>query len=408
MNIAIVHYAEELPTDPGFVSSRYASLAKVLVARGHEPVRIAPTFSHRRKAMRDRQGTVHSEPWGAIHLVETPGYRSHRSLARLRHLRTFARGAAQVAARLRPDVILSGCPPAGLAAALARGRNGRRPTIIVDVRDLWPDAQRATSRGLTRFGLRAVTPLIRKQVARDANSVDGIVGISQHYATWLERHRTIAEQVPTAIVPLGTRPPPHATEDETNERRGVIFAGSLTHHFAFDALLGAWAILERRRPDLAALHPLTLLGDGAARRDIHERAASLSHVRIVGRIPHADAFEAMERAALAVAPYQSDAAMGLPNKLFEYLSARLPIVSTLRGEMAQFLGQHDLGTTVDEGDLQGYAHAMISWLDDSERRTLAGHHGHDLTQRDYNHDVLGARLADFLLAVHEQRASIRG
>ena len=76
--------------------------------------------------------------------------------------------------------------------------------------------------------------------------------------------------------------------------------------------------------------------------------------------------------------------------------------------MAQFLRQHDLGATVDLADLAGYAQAMISWLDDSERRTLAGHHGHDLIQRDYNHDVLGARLADFLLAVHEQRASIRG
>ncbi len=40
----------------------------------------------------------------------------------------------------------------------------------------------------------------------------------------------------------------------------------------------------------------------------------------------------------------------MPNKVGEYLSASLPILSSLRGSVAELLSQHEVGLTYREGD----------------------------------------------------------
>ena len=60
----------------------------------------------------------------------------------------------------------------------------------------------------------------------------------------------------------------------------------------------------------------------------------------------ADAINWMRsHAAIGLQPYAAGAPQGLANKLFEYLSAGMPVVSSLTGENQQLIAANDCGLT---------------------------------------------------------------
>jgi glycosyltransferase involved in cell wall biosynthesis len=82
----------------------------------------------------------------------------------------------------------------------------------------------------------------------------------------------------------------------------------------------------------------------------------------------------MEWSAVALAAYTAGVPQGLPNKIFEYLSAGLPILSSLRGETERLLAQHDCGLSYQAGNAEGFQ-AALERLKTPERRRAMGKNG---------------------------------
>ena len=72
--------------------------------------------------------------------------------------------------------------------------------------------------------------------------------------------------------------------------------------------------------------------------------------------------------SVGLAPYVSNDnyIRNVPNKPVEYLSAALPIVSSLQGVLAKLLAAHDCGTTYRNGRADELAQALVD-LQDSPR-----------------------------------------
>jgi len=98
---------------------------------------------------------------------------------------------------------------------------------------------------------------------------------------------------------------------------------------------------------------LNIVGDGPLRSRVERLSREVQGVNVAGYLPQAEAQLVASRASIGIAPYRENAQMSLPNKLFEYASMGLPVVSTLPGEAAEFIEVHGLGVTVrpDDDDL---------------------------------------------------------
>ena len=145
LSVWLVNPFDDIPGE-GIPPLRYWSLARVLVARGHDVTWWTATWSHRRKTIRTAPLGIREDEGFAVRLVATRPYQKNVSLARLNSHKDFGRTFERLASEGvssgqlgRPDIILASLPPLeGPEAALRLARR-LDATFILDVQDLWPE-----------------------------------------------------------------------------------------------------------------------------------------------------------------------------------------------------------------------------------------------------------------------------
>lgn len=150
---------------------------------------------------------------------------------------------------------------------------------------------------------------------------------------------------------------------EADERPVMIYWGAVAPWFD-DRLL---AEVARRRPDLR----IAVLGPGYERELVPLQAAAPENLRYFGPRPYHALASYARRAAVAILPFRAGpiTLATSPLKLFEYLAARLPVVSTLLPESAaldQVLLADDAASFVqalDQALVRRQEPEFHAWLD---------------------------------------------
>ncbi|HET6469191.1 MAG TPA: glycosyltransferase family 4 protein [Geminicoccaceae bacterium] len=205
-----------------------------------------------------------------------------------------------------------------------------RIPLVVDV-DSNLAIQLASHR--SRFA-RVLSPLARRLLARTMRQAACIVTVAPRLT---ELVRTIS---PTAAIvevrdcvtaELG-RPPDGAAVArlraafEVEGREVVLYTGNLEAYQGIELLLGAFALVRRRRPAAVLVviggEPLQIDHLGTIARRLHIRKS----VRFVGKRPIEDMPEAMALADVLVSPRLEPAAT--PLKIYGYMASGRPIVAT--------------------------------------------------------------------------------
>ena len=103
--------------------------------------------------------------------------------------------------------------------------------------------------------------------------------------------------------------------------------------------------------------------------------------------------------------YSRGAAQGLPNKLFEYMAAGLPILSSLEGEGAEFIATHQVGFNYPPGDSDRLARIIARLADHPQERETAGANGRRLFLAEFEANIVYGNLATYLAVIGETRRS---
>jgi len=360
MKVHIVHYGETSPIDQGYRPQRYGLLSRALVAAGHEVVRFLPSFSHGERAIRDvtPNEVYRTKDEGSVVHLPTRGYTRSRGLGRMRFLGDFRR---QVAATVgdggrfgQPDILLIGYPPAGAIARIGSSARVARVPLVVDIRDVWPDAQvNPLPRGIRGLARAATLPVrVRNRVALEC--ADALLATSSTYLNWGVMQLRSSPRCGLHVSYIGCAPAESMGDCLPGNETEAVFLGSLSSHFDFDLLIRGWAkFLDHVEPERRGDFRLNIVGDGPLRSRVERLSREVQGVNVAGYLPQAEAQLVASRASIGIAPYRENAQMSLPNKLFEYASMGLPVVSTLPGEAAEFIEVHGLGVTVrpDDDDL---------------------------------------------------------
>ncbi|MDD5697543.1 MAG: glycosyltransferase family 4 protein [Victivallaceae bacterium] len=378
MIIWLIETGEPLPIKSGIRKFRIALLAEKLVERGHEVFWWASAFDHQKKtfiAARDKNYSI-SEGY-AIRVLRGLNYRKNVSLARYISNQIIAlKFRIQSKKYPKPDIIIVTTPDHLMAYEVARYARGNNIPFMVDILDLWPDIflDRLKNTGLYNLGkmVLAFDFLRLSFLLKNANC---LLAVSEGYLRWgLNKVGRLQNRF-DKVVYLGYKPLP-ANPVDSNEKskisvwlekrknqKIILFIGTFGVSYDLELVVDVAAYFEKSgRTDIC----FVLAGTGEKFDLISRRTAGLNNLVLTGWIDKDEIDILLSKASVGLLTYTKDAPQGLSNKPFEYLSAGLPLVSSLTGEMSEFINQYQFGLNYSPGDLDGLRSCIERLVDEPD------------------------------------------
>ncbi|HPP51383.1 MAG TPA: glycosyltransferase family 4 protein [Thermoguttaceae bacterium] len=370
MRVWLLQISEPLPMDgPQVRLLRTAVLAERLLARGHEVVWWSGAFDHINKRHRVRR-SVKVPLWdrGEVYLLASCGYRKNVSLWRIVDHFQVAREFAKLAPREpAPDIIVASLPSQDFCAAGAEYAAKRGIPLIVDLRDQWPDVfLELFPKWLRKVGRFLLRPFFA-QTLRACRQAAGLVGVTPELLCWGLTYAGRVQSQRDRVFILGYQPRKYSESvleegkdfwDRHGVRAGsedltICFFGTMSQQFILEPVVETARILETEGISVRWI----LCGGGDALERLRYRAKALRSVFLPGWVDGIQIQSLMKRADVGLAPYpQTPNFYGaFPNKIGEYLSGGLPILSTLIGGVDELLERYQCGWNYEPTNVGGLA-----------------------------------------------------
>jgi glycosyltransferase involved in cell wall biosynthesis len=181
----------------------------------------------------------------------------------------------------------------------------------------------------------------------------------------------------------------------------VAFVSGAAPRRGIEELITAMRIVRGRVPD-ARLHLWLAATGDESRAYLDELAASLAADPWVeiGQSPYGELGAQLGRATVLAIPTPAHAYWDsvAPVKLFDYLAAGRPVVSTPRTETAAIISGRGAGLVSDGDSADALAAPIAELLENPSRAREMGAAGRAAAEHDYDWGVIGARLATEILA----------
>ncbi|MGB9881093.1 MAG: glycosyltransferase, partial [Anaerolineae bacterium] len=141
----------------------------------------------------------------------------------------------------------------------------------------------------------------------------------------------------------------------------LCFSGTMGLSYDLETVIDAARLLQNKGEDRVRI---VIAGDGDAAARLRKRAEGLGSVVLTGWLGLRELWGLLRTSSIGLAPYVNDTLQTLPNKIFEYMAAGLPILSSLKGECEQMLRDEGIGLSYQAGDAESLADAIQRLLKD--------------------------------------------
>lgn len=133
------------------------------------------------------------------------------------------------------------------------------------------------------------------------------------------------------------------------------FVGTFSNFYNPSIIVEVAKMLEREgRKDVV----FVLAGSGDRYDEVKEKTKNIGNVRLTGWLQHEEIMALLKVSDVGICPL-NEYRPCFPNKIFIYLSAYLPVISSTPGEFELLMKKHQLGISFDPGDIKGLYDAVI-------------------------------------------------
>lgn len=388
MIVWVLKDAEPLPLEPGQRALRSGLLAQELGRRGHHVLWWSSTFSHHlKKCIFERDTRLELMRNVTLQALDVGRYQRNVSIARVLHHRRLGRRFQELArTEPTPDIIVSALPNLDFPFQAARYASGRCLPLIVDVRDPWPDVFADKSPPPLRPLVRSLTLIERHRAVHSLKSAVAVTAVSKGFLRWAlglagrsqsshDRVFYLGHSGFEAAGPESALPPKLAAQ--LKGKLVFTFVGTFGYSYEVELIARAAQHFHTHHRDIA----FVLVGEGHQRGILCQRFGELPNLILTGWLDTREIAAVLAQSHVGLVPCRS-LPDTVPNKPFEYLAAGLPLLSSLRGEMADIIETHGLGLSYRAGDLGGLIQAVDRMRCDrpalarwsaNARRTFAEH-----------------------------------
>jgi glycosyltransferase involved in cell wall biosynthesis len=310
----------------------------------------------------------------------------------------------RVARRTHADVILCRDLPLAITSVVVGRRLGI--PVVLDMAENYPamlQSRRSTGRAKPWDALvrnPAVARLIERWVVARVDAILVVVEESRDRLTGMgvppERIALVCNTPPLAR--LDTRPATH--NDDRTAPLTAVYLGRVEEQRGIGTLLDAVSQLRAAGFPVA----LTIYGDGKDFALYRARAQALGlgppSVVFRGQVPNDLALTELAEADVGIIPHWRDEQFDttLPNKIFDYMAAGLPVVTSDATPLRRIVEATGCGRVFRDRDAAGLAQALRE-LGDAAVRRMAGERGRAAIRTTYNWERDVERLLAVLQAV---------
>jgi glycosyltransferase involved in cell wall biosynthesis len=295
---------------------------------------------------------------------------------------------------LRPDVLHAHDSNALPAVAVAARR--LKVPFVYDAHDLWLGRPRR-ERGRLAFALNQLwyAAIERLLVPRASAAMT----VSPPIARYLERRYRLPEVV---LVPNYPEPEAFPRVRELRALPGgdriapgrpiVLYLGGLMAGRGLEQLIDALAMTQQPS--------LVLLGQGQLADVLRARAAAsgvADRVHILDPVPPGEVVAFAGSADLGVSPIVPSCLnyrWSLPNKLFQYMAAGIPVVASDFPQVREIVAGERAGVVADTSSPPSLASAIEAVLADREKASRMGERGRQAVAERLNWSVAAGRLLE--------------
>jgi glycosyltransferase involved in cell wall biosynthesis len=410
VHIWFVEIGEPLPFQQGQRLLRYGELTRVLARRGHEVTWWASDFSHQTRDFVGEPNSRVDSDGVTLVLVHGTGYRRNTGLGRLRHVAVHARNLARLIGREQlPDVIVTAMPTIEASLVVANFACKHDIPVIVDIRDEWPeDYVRWLPRPLRGIGRLALSGKFRdlRRVCRIAASLSSVTERQLAYGL---KHARRAVGPTDAVFHTGARLA-HLPSELVAARvsawraRGLgsddficVFTGTMSHSRPLEATIRAVKKLALRIP-----LKLVLAGRGDLEGRYRAMSVDCPNIVFAGWVDAVDMAALNEIADVLLAPYSPHYGFSMPTKIFDYLAAGRPLVSSCPGEAEALLARERVGVQIRVDDAAGIESALFGLFENPAERQDMGARARAVFEREFALENILERFGDHIERIAER------
>ena len=400
MKIWLISAFEPTPVD-NTRPMRFMGIANAAIQRGHEIKFFSTTFQHGSKSQRFNSNSYHEIIKGKYEVifVHSKPYKKNISWGRMMaHYDLANKWLAEIKKQTtKPDIIYISLPPLSTVDKVTKWAKENGIPVIVDIIDPWPDVfLKVFPSSLQSFAKIPLTPLYRK-LDYILKNCTAITSISKQYINWAKTFGTNGkatayfypavqfQEIKKAFTQLETS----VKRDE--EKIRIIYAGSLSSSYDIPTILNAAEILEKRYPGKTEF---SIAGTGPQEALIKEK--DLNNVRFLGWLGQDEIYKNFYLSDIGLTQHVKGATQSVTYKLFDYLSAGLPILNSLESEMADIIEKNKVGFNNKTGDADSLVSNIEKFIHDKDLLSKYKKNALKLTAELGDSEIVYNKLIDFV------------
>lgn len=336
---------------------RSSLLAYELARRGHDVLLWTGNISHRSKTIRTKDQTDQVVNDGfRIRLIPSIAYKKNIGFGRLAYEADLARKTYKQALKEPPpDVIVAHDPPqvSGHCGYLLSKRFG--VPLITDTVDLWPEFWiLALPAKLKGIGGAVFAPFYwwRRRNWRQASGYTSLAG---PYLDLVCDEVDPERSKPTAVAYNGIdvaefrqlmegEPSVPLPDKEPGTVRAV-FAGTLGPSYDLPGIIEAAQLAAKEGKSIE----FAIAGDGPLRSHVEAAVKACPNLIYVGKLAPGDLAKLYARCDVGLCSYGKSSNVEMPDKVYDYTAAGLPVVNSLTGEVARVIRDQQIGRSYEAG-----------------------------------------------------------
>jgi len=318
--------------------NRFPNMAKFFVEEGENVMYYTTNFYHAEKRFFSKEeiSEVASGLDYKLKVLSVLGYFSNVSARRvasnfLFSVRLFFILLFKVS---KDDRILLPSRPVELIFFMAILKRAKGVKIYLDIQDVWPDALEIEN----KIKKRIFEIYCNTYLKPSLKHYTGTLHVAPSFKLWLRRY---AKNTPSSFVPLGWENE-RWSDLELKEHKGddiikIVCVAQLQHQIDVMPIL---EVLKNNNK----LH-LTILGEDGKGERYNEvinyiNNNAITNIEIRGKIDRMEMVNYLENKDIGVLPMITSS---IPNKIFDYIAARLPIIVLGDNDSSNFVVEYNIG-----------------------------------------------------------------
>ena len=143
-------------------------------------------------------------------------------------------------------------------------------------------------------------------------------------------------------------------------------------------------------------------GDGEQFKTLVKSVQSLPNVSLLGWLDRFEIFDLLNLSHVGLVPCLS-VVDAMPNNPFKYLSAGLPILSSLQGEMETIIGDHNIGFSYKSSDIDTFLKFILKLSCDEKLRLHQSQDAASLFRNKFSSKIVYEAYANHVESVASQK-----